>query len=113
KSAYIAASVCTLLESSTFFVVASLELRGENTPLEEALSEVAWVAGSAYALRFVLDLWLRAPLHWGALISVEDLPFCWRDVISRPRGALIGRRSPSATTTPAELPPLATTPQAT
>ncbi|CAM9503190.1 unnamed protein product, partial [Ectocarpus sp. 12 AP-2014] len=98
KSAYIAASLCTLLESSTFFVVASLELRGENTPLKEALSEVAWVAGSAYALRFVLDLWLRAPLHWGTLIDVDDLLFCWREGISRLRGALFGRRSPSATT---------------
>ncbi|CAM9155354.1 unnamed protein product [Ectocarpus fasciculatus] len=113
KSAYIAASVCTLLESSTFFVVATLEMRGENTPLEETLSEVAWVAGSVYALRFVLDLWLRAPLHWGTLIDVEDLPFGWREGISRLRGALFGRRSPTATTMPAEPPPLATTPQAT
>lgn len=102
-----------ILQSSTFFVVATLKMRGENTPLEETLSEVAWVAGSVYTLRFVLDLWLRAPLHWGTLIDVEDLPFGWREGFSRLRGALFGRRSPTATTMPAEPPPLATTPQAT
>lgn len=48
-------------------MVASVELRGEDTPRQEALSETAWVAGTVYFVRLLLDLTLRVPLYWGPI----------------------------------------------
>lgn len=52
-------------QSSTFFVIAAVELNRGDTALEQALSETAWVAGSVYAVRCAVDILVRAPLHWG------------------------------------------------
>lgn len=95
-------------QSSIFFVVASVELRGDGTPLSEAMSDGARVTGSVYALRFVLDLQLRAPLHWGPLF-LDDLFSRWRDGMSRLRQTF----ATSLTTRPTEELSKPTAPQAT
>lgn len=102
-------------QSSIFFVVASVELRGEDTPLGKAMSGAAWAAGSVYAVRFTLDLWLRAPLHWGPLhIVVEEFLSHWRGGMSRLRQAFATSSSSSSSTRPTEeRPSMPTTPQAT
>ena len=101
-------------QSSVFFVVAAVLLRGEG-PLGGAVADAAWVTGSVYALRCALDLWLRAPLHWGSSLDVGGLLSCsWPGGASRVRQAL--GKPPPLTTRPAGPPPqpaLATTPQAT
>lgn len=98
-------------QSSLFFVVAAVRLRGEG-PLGGAVSDAAWVTGSVYAVRCALDLWLRAPLHWGPSFDVGEL-FSAGGQASRVRQAL-GKPLPLATR-PEEPPSaaLATTPQPT
>lgn len=98
-------------QSSIFFVVASVELRGEG-PLGGAVSDAAWVAGSVYALRCALDIWLRAPLHWGSpFVGVGDLLSCsLRGGASRTKQAL-GKAARRPVEPPSSA--LATTPRAT
>eukprot|EP00903_Cladosiphon_okamuranus_P016215 g14962.t1 len=104
KSAYIIASVCTLVESSVFIVVAAVELRGEG-PLGGAVSDTAWVTGSVYALRCALDLWLRAPLHWGPSFGVGDLfsRCSWQGGVARVRQAI--EKPPPVATGPTDPSP--------
>lgn len=105
-------------QSSVFFVVAAVELRGadDDSPLGEAVSHAAWAAGSVYAVRCALDVWLRAPLHWGGVGGRGRLVSSWWGSASaRLRGALGTAPSATARPEPIPLPPSAilSTPMAT